>query len=198
MSTTLVTSLERVRKSGEGRSLERRRRVTSTRLSPTAYRIVCGIGLAQQRLPLGRGSDRVAGPHRRALAGSARPVRPLGDGGQPVLPLAPQGVWDRVLQALQADADARGELDWLLHFVDGSVVRPHQHAAGARRWQADGDPGHRRAAQRGADAACAHGGRRGQAAAGPGPGSARPRSQATRATASPACGATCAAAASGR
>jgi transposase len=45
-----------------------------------------------------------------------------------------QGVWDRLLQALQADADARGELDWLLHFVDGSVVRAHQHAAGARRW----------------------------------------------------------------
>jgi hypothetical protein len=34
---------------------------------------------------------------------------------------------------LQADADARGELDWLLHVVDGSVVRAHQHAAGARR-----------------------------------------------------------------
>jgi transposase len=44
-----------------------------------------------------------------------------------------QGVWDRVLQALQADADARGELDWLLQFIDGSVVRAHQHAAGARR-----------------------------------------------------------------
>src|SRR5512132_4094052 len=44
-----------------------------------------------------------------------------------------QGVWDRVLQALVADADARGELEWLLHFVDGSVVRAHQHAAGARR-----------------------------------------------------------------
>jgi hypothetical protein len=27
----------------------------------------------------------------------------------------------------------RGELDWLLHVVDGSVVRAHQHAAGARR-----------------------------------------------------------------
>jgi transposase len=44
-----------------------------------------------------------------------------------------QGVWDRVLQALQAAANARGELDWLLHFVDGSVVRAHQHTAGARR-----------------------------------------------------------------
>jgi hypothetical protein len=44
-----------------------------------------------------------------------------------------QGVWDRVLQAPQADADVRGEPDWLLHFVDGSVVRAHQRAAGARR-----------------------------------------------------------------
>ena len=52
-----------------------------------------------------------------------------------------QGVWDRVLQALQADADAEGELDWLVHFVDGSVVRAHQHAAGARRRPAKADLG---------------------------------------------------------
>ena len=43
------------------------------------------------------------------------------------------GVWDRVLSALQAGADARGEVDWDLHVVDASVVRAHQHAAGARR-----------------------------------------------------------------
>jgi transposase len=42
------------------------------------------------------------------------------------------GIWDRVLVALQADADARGDLDWLLHHLDGSVVRAHQHAAGAK------------------------------------------------------------------
>jgi hypothetical protein len=90
-------------------------------------------GWAAQGPPADRGSDRVAGPHRRALAGPARRVRPLGDGGQPVLPLAPPGRVGPVLQALQADADARGELDWLLHFVDGSVVRAHQHASGARR-----------------------------------------------------------------
>ncbi len=41
------------------------------------------------------------------------------------------GVWDRVLAALQADADARGDLDWEVHFVDGTTVRAHQHAAGA-------------------------------------------------------------------
>jgi transposase len=42
------------------------------------------------------------------------------------------GVWDRLLARLQADADARGELDWLLHFIDSSTVRAHQHAAGAK------------------------------------------------------------------
>jgi transposase len=42
------------------------------------------------------------------------------------------GVWDRVLATLQADADARGVLDWDLHHIDGSVVRAHQHAAGAK------------------------------------------------------------------
>lgn len=43
------------------------------------------------------------------------------------------GVFDRVLRQLQARADARGHLGWDLHFVDATVVRAHQHAAGARR-----------------------------------------------------------------
>ena len=43
------------------------------------------------------------------------------------------GVWERVLAALQAEADAKGELDWSLHFVDGTTVRAHQHAAGAKK-----------------------------------------------------------------
>ena len=43
------------------------------------------------------------------------------------------GVWGRVLAALRAGADARGDLDWSLHFVDGTTVRAHQHAAGARK-----------------------------------------------------------------
>ena len=43
------------------------------------------------------------------------------------------GVWDRVLSALQRQADAEGRLDWSLHFVDSTVVRAHQHAAGAKR-----------------------------------------------------------------
>ena len=42
------------------------------------------------------------------------------------------GVWDRILSALQAQADAAGRVDWDLHFVDGTVVRAHPHAAGAK------------------------------------------------------------------
>ena len=43
------------------------------------------------------------------------------------------GIWPRVLEALQAKAEAAGLIEWDLHFVDSSVVRAHQHAAGARR-----------------------------------------------------------------
>ncbi len=44
------------------------------------------------------------------------------------------GVWERVLGELQRQADAQGELHWKLHHhVDGSVVRAHQHAAGAKK-----------------------------------------------------------------
>src|SRR6185295_18182738 len=56
------------------------------------------------------------------------------------------GVWDRLLCALQAEADARGEIDWDLHFVDATIVRAHQHAAGARRAGAVGGGGARRSA----------------------------------------------------
>ena len=48
------------------------------------------------------------------------------------------GLWHRVLATLQAAADAQGELDWSLHFVDATIVRAHQHAAGARRTGAVG------------------------------------------------------------
>src|SRR3954464_10988814 len=43
------------------------------------------------------------------------------------------GVWHRVLEALQALADAEGRVGWELHFLDSTVVRAHQHAAGARK-----------------------------------------------------------------
>ena len=42
------------------------------------------------------------------------------------------GVWDRIFAAIQRQADAAGQLDWTVHFVDGTTVRAHQHAAGAK------------------------------------------------------------------
>ena len=42
------------------------------------------------------------------------------------------GVWDQIFAAVQRRADAAGELDWSIHFVDGTVIRAHQHAAGAK------------------------------------------------------------------
>ncbi len=49
------------------------------------------------------------------------------------------GIWDQVLLALQSEADAQGDVDWDLHFVDATVIRAHQHAAGVRRDGAGGD-----------------------------------------------------------
>jgi transposase len=42
------------------------------------------------------------------------------------------GIWQRILQRLQQLRDQEGRLDWVEHFVDGTVVRAHQHAAGAK------------------------------------------------------------------
>ena len=42
------------------------------------------------------------------------------------------GTWDRLLAALQTDADAAGDIDWRVS-VDSSVMRVHQHGATARR-----------------------------------------------------------------
>lgn len=43
------------------------------------------------------------------------------------------GLWARILAQLQQQADHEGNLNWDIHFVDGSVIRAHQHAAGAKR-----------------------------------------------------------------
>jgi len=51
-----------------------------------------------------------------------------------------KGVWDGILAAVQAEADAQGELDWETHCVDGTVVRAHQHAAGARKSTPEAEP----------------------------------------------------------
>jgi len=42
------------------------------------------------------------------------------------------GVWAQVLAALQEQADRRKEVDWQVHMIDGTIVRAHQSAAGAK------------------------------------------------------------------
>jgi transposase len=43
------------------------------------------------------------------------------------------GVWERILAHLQSLGDEQGTVDWDIHFVDGSIVRAHQHAAGQKK-----------------------------------------------------------------
>jgi transposase len=43
------------------------------------------------------------------------------------------GICDRILAELQEGADANGKLDWSLHHIDGTIIRAHQHAAGAQK-----------------------------------------------------------------
>ena len=42
------------------------------------------------------------------------------------------GIWDRIFAGVQQQADAAGRLDWDVQFVDGSVIRAHQQAAGGK------------------------------------------------------------------
>ncbi|GAA2280728.1 hypothetical protein GCM10010145_61250 [Streptomyces ruber] len=44
---------------------------------------------------------------------------------------AVDGTWERVFTALTAQADAEEDLNWAVS-VDSTIVRAHQHAAGAR------------------------------------------------------------------
>ncbi len=45
---------------------------------------------------------------------------------------AGDGTWERVFTSLVAQADADEDLNWAVS-VDSTVVRAHQHAAGARK-----------------------------------------------------------------
>ncbi|MEE4420538.1 IS5 family transposase [Streptomyces bugieae] len=42
------------------------------------------------------------------------------------------GTWEKILRAVQADADTEGRIDWSMVSVDSTSCRAHQHAAGAR------------------------------------------------------------------
>jgi transposase len=48
------------------------------------------------------------------------------------------GTWDRLLAQAQTRSDAVGEVEWEVS-LDSTIVRAHQHAAGARKQSAQAD-----------------------------------------------------------
>ena len=49
------------------------------------------------------------------------------------------GTWLRILQALQAEADARGDLDWDGAALDATHIKAHRASAGARKLPAQAE-----------------------------------------------------------
>ncbi len=47
------------------------------------------------------------------------------------------GIWQGILDCLQSQAHTQHRLDWEIQSVDGTSVRAHQHAAGAKHSQAE-------------------------------------------------------------
>src|ERR1700751_5420957 len=43
------------------------------------------------------------------------------------------GIWSQLLAAGQGQADAQGQLHGDIQFIDGTMIRAHQHAAGAKK-----------------------------------------------------------------
>jgi transposase len=43
------------------------------------------------------------------------------------------GVFQPLVDTVKPQADAAGQLDWQIHFLDSTMVRAHQHAAGAKK-----------------------------------------------------------------
>lgn len=42
------------------------------------------------------------------------------------------GIWQQVMCSLQQQSDANRQLNWKQHYVDSTIIRTHQHAAGAK------------------------------------------------------------------
>ena len=64
-------------------------------------------------------------PHRNSVARSAGTVWRLEEHAQAVQPWANKGVWQRLFEHLTTDADNEYAM------IDSTIVRAHQHSAGA-------------------------------------------------------------------
>jgi transposase len=43
------------------------------------------------------------------------------------------GIWAQIWAQVQSEADEEDRIDWEIHLLDGTIVRAHQHAAGAKK-----------------------------------------------------------------
>jgi transposase len=43
------------------------------------------------------------------------------------------GIWQCLWTQVQQQGHAAGQVDWDIHFVDSTVIRAHQHAAGSKK-----------------------------------------------------------------
>ena len=86
-----------------------------------------GQARAQNQQPAIPERPAVDGPERGSLVRSAGAVRRLSNGEAGYYDWVERGVLAEIFQTLSADID----LKWLS--VDATVVRAHQHAAGARK-----------------------------------------------------------------
>src|SRR5437867_11668809 len=91
-------------------------------------------------------TGRPAADHRRILNGilwllrTGAPWRDLPERYGPGRTVASRfdrwrraGIWERIFAGAQAPADREGKIDGEVHDVDGTIVRAHQHAAGAKK-----------------------------------------------------------------
>ena len=88
---------------------------------------------------------RPAADHRRIINGilwiirTGAPSRDLPERYGPVGTVSSRfyrwrkaGLWDRLFAQVQQQADEEGRIDWEVHYVDGTIIRAHPHAAGAK------------------------------------------------------------------
>jgi transposase len=100
----------------------------------------------EKELPKKQGPGRPWADHRRVINGilwilrTGAPWRDLPARYGPyttchdrLLRWQRDGTWERILQVLQAEADAQGQVAWGECALDGSSVKAHPHAAGARK-----------------------------------------------------------------
>jgi transposase len=111
-----------------------------SRVPLQAFLFACSLLMAREA----SASGRPAADHRRILNGilwilrTGAPWRDLPERYGPWPTIASHfyrwrkaGIWARLFAAVQQRGDDTGQLDWAIHYVDSTIVRAHQHAAGA-------------------------------------------------------------------